>query len=127
MKATITLTDKPGGRVNVHCEFSEPVDDTTESGAASMAIEMMQNLNTTYEEDLMFHGATYYYPTPNEGTQVIGVCRGLGEDWIVGYRRPGTGSTRRVKTPNLPPMPDPAALQEILDDWAAERGLEEVV
>jgi hypothetical protein len=74
-----------------------------------------------------FFGKGYLYPTPGDGTQQIGVCPGLGGDWIVGYRRPGSVSTRRIKSPLLPPMADPVQLQTNLDAWADKRRLREVI
>jgi hypothetical protein len=75
---------------------------------------------------MAFYGRTYYYPTPSDGLQVIGVCQGLGGVWIVGYQRPGTGSTRRINTPHLPPMKDMLQLQGKLDAWAAFRKIKAV-
>lgn len=73
-----------------------------------------------------FHGRRYWYNTPNDGTVCIGVRQGLGGDiWIVGYVRESCG-TRAIKTKRLPACPDPIALQQLLDVWAAERELAEV-
>lgn len=73
-----------------------------------------------------FHGRRYWYTTPNDGTVCIGVRQGLGGDiWIVAYVRE-SGGTRAIKTKRLPAGPNPAALQQLLDTWAAERDLAEV-
>jgi len=73
-----------------------------------------------------FFGGTYMYPTPADGAVRVGVCQGLGDIWIVGYQVPGKTSTRRIKTPLLPPMTDPARLQGMFDAWASRRRLREV-
>jgi hypothetical protein len=74
-----------------------------------------------------FFGRSYLYPTPNDGTVTIGVCRAMGgSEWMVGYRRPGRSGTRRIKTNHLPVMGDPAQLQSNLNAWAATRKLQEV-
>ena len=71
---------------------------------------------------MKFFGPTYWYPTPNDGIQEIGVTRGLGDVWIVAWFR---GSARkRVKTPHLPPAADPADLQAKLDAWTGKRGIQ---
>ena len=73
-----------------------------------------------------FFGKRYWYATPNEGRQEIGVLRGLGDDsWIVGYIRE-SGGRKRIKTRNLPMGSDPRVLQDELDSWAIARGLVEV-
>lgn len=67
------------------------------------------------------YGTTYHYPAPDGKRREIGVIRGLGDTWIVGYC---SGLSHiRIKTPRLPAGSDPAALQALLDTWAAERGL----
>lgn len=67
------------------------------------------------------HGTTYHYQAPDGQRREIGVIRGLGDTWIVGYC---SGLSHiRIKTPRLPAGRDPAALQALLDTWAAERGL----
>lgn len=72
---------------------------------------------------MKFYGQTYWYPTPNNGLQEIGVTNGLGGCWIVAWFR---GSARkRVKTPHLPPAADPADLQTKLDSWAAKREIKQ--
>lgn len=67
------------------------------------------------------HGTTYLYVTPDGQRREIGVIRGLGDSWIVGWD--AGGAHHRVKTPRLPAGTDPAALQTALDAWAGERGL----
>ena len=70
-------------------------------------------------------GKEYFYPTPNHGNRLIGVAGPLGGAYIVAWRK-DSGSLCRVKSPHLPPMDDPAQLQQKLDAWAAARGLEEL-
>ncbi len=72
-----------------------------------------------------YFGRCYYYNTPGDGRVKIGVVRGLGDIWIVGFIA-GTGGCRRVKTKRLEPTTHPAELQILLDQWAHERQLEEV-
>lgn len=69
-----------------------------------------------------FYGATYMYPTPNDGWREIGVTTGLGTTWIVAWVA-DNGSRRRVKTPHLVCPNDPKELQRKLNAWASQRGL----
>lgn len=72
-----------------------------------------------------FHGRRYYYNTASAGRRIIGVIKGLGDAYIVGYVTE-TGAHRSLKIPSLPSLPDPAGLQGLLDVWAQNRKLEEV-
>lgn len=73
----------------------------------------------------MFFGRTYRYPTPNSGVQTIGVCTVLSGlsavCWINQH-----GSRVRIRTSKLPVLTDAGKVQELLDAWAKDRGLEEV-
>ena len=45
------------------------------------------------------------------------VAKGLGGLYITAYRAK-SGSIHRVKSPMMPPVPDPDEAQENLDKWA---------
>jgi hypothetical protein len=68
-----------------------------------------------------FYGPTYLWPTPDHGLRPIGVIRGLGDVWIVGWVKPN-GATKRLNCA-LIPSDDPGLLQAALDRFAAERKL----
>lgn len=68
-----------------------------------------------------FHGKTYIYHHWNHGPREIGVVKGLGDVWIVGFL--AKNSAHRIKSTYLPPMEDPDQLQTRLDQWALDRGL----
>ena len=70
-----------------------------------------------------FYGKVYVYPTPSHGDRPLGVIEGLIRGIYLVAWSTERGGLHRVKTPLLPPGPDPARLQERLDAWAAERGL----
>ena len=73
---------------------------------------------------MSFHGQSYWYEAGGKRLE-IGVCQGLGGDvWLVGWQR--GGATKRLKSPRLEPSDNPDALQEALDEWAAEKGLDAV-
>lgn len=74
------------------------------------------------EQRAAFHGKTYRYYTQSSGTRTIGVFKGLGNDYIVGYFN-DCGSRKRVKSAVLPPHADPDKLQGWLDSWAASKRL----
>lgn len=67
-----------------------------------------------------FYGLTYWWPGP-EGARVIGVIKGLGDVWIVGWIK-ANGSTKRLNCA-LKSADDPGLLQNALDRFAAERKL----
>lgn len=75
--------------------------------------------------DGRFYGRCYTYPTPNNGEQTIGVTEVLGGLFAVCWVTDG-GAKRRIKTPHLPVMKSPDAVQRDLDGWAAARKLREV-
>ncbi len=72
-----------------------------------------------------FYGRCYFYTTPNDGHTIIGVMRGLGDAWIVGYIR-GTGARRAIRSNRLWSTTHADDLQQRLDVWAKERKLTEV-
>lgn len=73
-----------------------------------------------------FFGKAYWYPTASHGRRQIGVTLGLGMNiWIVAYYK-DNGSKRSVNTLRLPANEDPDALQKMFEDWAVQKGLEEV-
>jgi hypothetical protein len=72
-----------------------------------------------------FHGATYAYPTANDGEQEIGVVQLLDGNWCVGWVDADEG-VHRIKSSNLPLKAFPAELQTILDGWAKDRKLKVV-
>lgn len=86
-----------------------------------------------------FFGQTYAYPlngtiqrdaswckTRNSKPCTrIGVLKGLGDIWIVGYIA-DSGAHRRIKSVQLPPDIDPNYFQLCLDDWAQKKGLEAI-
>ncbi len=77
-----------------------------------------------------FYGRTYSYrgtPAMREDADAavalrIGVFRGLGDLYIVGYYS-RNGSHRRIKAPALKVYTDPAVVQDSLDRWAVKKGL----
>ena len=73
---------------------------------------------------LGFYGTSYMYKTA-DGHLPIGIVRGLGKTWIVGWhgRSEDGSSMRRVKSARLEPCSDARVLQSLLDDWAAEHKL----
>lgn len=79
----------------------------------------------TQEKQAAFYGKTYRYTSASYGIKRIGVMQGLGGNiWIVAFFK-DNGSRKSVNTSRLPPNEDPSALQKMLDDWAAQKGLEE--
>lgn len=76
---------------------------------------------------MSFHGKTYLYPTGSHGTREIGVLLGLGSDIYLVAWLSETGGRRRIKTARLPAIANPDRLQVLLDAWAKERHLEEMI
>jgi len=72
-----------------------------------------------------FFGRRYFYVTASDGNQIIGVLKGLGDAWIVGYVRE-SGSRRALKVKRLWSTTHADDLQERLDEWAKKKGLMEV-
>ncbi len=66
-----------------------------------------------------FLGTSYFYKD-----KIIGVCRGLGEQFIVGYR--GKNGYHRVVSPALPVCGTIGEAQEHLDKFAENKGLVKV-
>jgi len=62
---------------------------------------------------------TYVHPTHGE----VFVAKGLAGLYITAYRVP-SGAIRRVKSPMMPPTPDPDVAQANLDRWATAAKLE---
>jgi hypothetical protein len=93
-----------------------------------MAIDTMKMKEEIRKKRMSgFYGRRYWYTTPNDGTVCIGVRQGLGGAvWIVGYVRESCG-TRAIKSKRLLPGPYPDTLQDLLDVWAEQRQLAEVV
>ena len=77
------------------------------------------------EQAAAFYGRRYGYITASDGYKMIGVFKGLGDTYIVGYFRE-TGSRRALKVKALWPTRHADNLQERLDKWASEKGLREV-
>jgi hypothetical protein len=76
------------------------------------------------EDPTGFQGATYLYPTPNDGKKEIGVVAGNDGEFVVGYID-GNGVTKRINAAGkLPAAPTPGVLQDILDKWAQTHKLE---
>ncbi len=75
--------------------------------------------------DSPFYGRCYFYTTANDGHRIIGVMRGLGDAWIVGYIR-DNGSRRAIRSNRLWSTTHVDDLQQRFDVWAAERELKEV-
>lgn len=63
-----------------------------------------------------FLGTSYFYKD-----KIIGVCHGLGEQFIVGYR--GKNGYHRVVSPALPVCDAIGEAQEHLDKFAENKGL----
>lgn len=62
---------------------------------------------------------TYVHPTHGE----VFVAKGLAGLYITAYRKEN-GAIRRVKSPMMPPTPDPEVAQQNLDRWAQAAKLE---
>lgn len=87
------------------------------------ALEKREELRKARTE--CFHGRRYFYITQSHGSQTIGVLRGLGDMWIVGYIRE-SGSRRALKSKKLWATTHADDLQQRLDAWAKSKGLREV-
>jgi len=66
-----------------------------------------------------FYGKVYRY-----GDKIVGVVRGLGPVWIVAWKT-ATGGSRRLKVRRLAPSKSAQVMQDDLDAWAADLGLQE--
>lgn len=89
----------------------------------SIAMEMRDRIRA--ERLAAFYGRRYFYITANDGNQIVGVLKGLGDTYIAGYFRE-SGSRRALKVKRLWPTSHPDDLQMRLDEWAANKGLREV-
>lgn len=69
-------------------------------------------------------GRTYLYNTPNFGKQPIFVSKGIGDTWMVCYRKEN-GSLKRVNSNHLPVCDYRDEAQGYLDTFAKSRNLEE--
>lgn len=78
------------------------------------------------ERAAAFHGRRYFYTTPNDGHVIIGVLRGLGDAWIVGYFME-SGARKAIRSNRLWSTTHVDDLQQRLDVWATERGLKEAL
>jgi hypothetical protein len=72
-----------------------------------------------------FYGRRYFYTTASDGHRVIGVMKGLGDTWIVGFIREN-GARRSLKVKRLWPTTHADDLQKRFDEWAKLKGLTEV-
>lgn len=77
------------------------------------------------ERAAAFYGKRFWYNSASNGRVQIGVMQGLGDFWIVAFFRE-SGSRRSVNTSRLPANECPDALQKMFEDWANQKGLEEV-
>jgi hypothetical protein len=73
--------------------------------------------------DMKFYGPSYFYPTPNDGERPIGVIKGAGDLYLVGWIK-DNGSIKRVTSKHLMPTALPDHLQLALDQFAEGRGLQ---
>ena len=91
-----------------------------------MGFNAQENLDRIKaDRQAALYGRRYFYTTASDGHQIIGVLRGLGDAWIVGYFRE-TGSRRAIKAKTLWSTAYPDDLQQRLDAWAKKRNLREV-
>ncbi|MFH1028850.1 MAG: hypothetical protein V1791_12680 [Pseudomonadota bacterium] len=87
------------------------------------ALEMRERIRKNRRE--CFYGRRYFYTAANDGHQVIGVLKGLGDSWIVGYVREDS-ARRALKVKRLWATTHADDLQKRLDEWAKSKGLKEV-
>jgi hypothetical protein len=86
-------------------------------------LEMAERIRKNRQE--CFYGRRYFYTTASDGHQMIGVLKGLGDNYIAGYVRENN-SRRCLKAKTLWVTTHADDLQKRLDAWAVKQKLTEV-